>query len=133
MISEDHQKLQRKLGINPDTIILTNIDSGDYSQIVGVPIDRISTGLRDIQINFVHYFVNSIDEVIELMKDLLPYLSRKGILWLSWQKGSTGQKKGLSRDIIREIVLETDLVDCKICSVDEEWSALKFMFRLSRR
>ncbi len=132
MITEEQQKLQKKLGIKDETVVLTNLGADQYSGLVGIDSIRVTSEVSE-QINFAHFFLTSFDDLIRTTKTLLPFLDKKGSLWLSWQKGLPGKQLGLDRDTIREFILETDLVDCKVCSVNEEWSALKFMFRLSSR
>ena len=40
----------------------------------------------------------------------------------------------ITEDTIREIILpDSDLVDVKLCAVDEIWSGLKLMVRKERR
>ena len=39
----------------------------------------------------------------------------------------------ITEDVLREVILPTELVDMKVCSVDEVWSGLKFMFRKELR
>jgi len=44
-------------------------------------------------------------------------------LWILWRKG---QKTGFTENVIREAALDAGLVDYKVCSVNERWSALAF-------
>jgi len=39
----------------------------------------------------------------------------------------------LNENIVREIGLANGLVDVKVAAVDEDWSALKFVYRLKDR
>ena len=56
-----------------------------------------------------------------------------GMLWVSWPEASSIIETDLSRDYIREYLLENGLVDVKVCAVDQDWSALKFMYRIKVR
>jgi len=60
-------------------------------------------------------------------------LSPRGMLWVSWPKGSSGVLTDLTENVVREIGLRNGLVDIKVCAVDETWSGLKFVFRLKDR
>ena len=60
-------------------------------------------------------------------------LKQNGILWVSWPKGSSKIETDINREIVRSIVLKSGLVDIKVCAVDEDWSGLKFMYRLKDR
>ncbi|MFK7848016.1 MAG: DUF3052 domain-containing protein, partial [Rhodothermales bacterium] len=52
---------------------------------------------------------------------------------ISWPKGKSGVPTDLNGNIVRQIGLDTGLVDIKVCSVDEVWSGLKFTYRKSDR
>ena len=60
-------------------------------------------------------------------------LSKEGIMWISWPKGTSKIKTNLNGNLIREIGLDGGLVDVKVCAVDENWSGLKFMYRKKDR
>lgn len=47
-------------------------------------------------------------------------------LWILWRKGGSAARGELTEQLIRECGIELGLVDYKICSVNEIWSALAF-------
>ena len=55
------------------------------------------------------------------------------MLWISWPKKTSGVATDVTETIVRETGLAAGLVDVKICAVDETWSGLKFVYRLSDR
>ena len=55
------------------------------------------------------------------------------MIWISWPKGGSRIETDLNGNIIRECVLKTELVDIKVCAVDQDWSGLKFMIRKELR
>jgi hypothetical protein len=55
------------------------------------------------------------------------------MFWVSWPKKASGVQTDLNENIVRDIGLQTGLVDVKVCAVDEVWSGLKFVFRLKDR
>lgn len=61
------------------------------------------------------------------------HLQKNGALWIAHPKGSSKLPKDLNQNDIREFGLANGLVDTKVCAIDEDWSALKFMFRNSDR
>ena len=53
-----------------------------------------------------------------------------GFIWVSWPKKSAKVATDIIEDTIREVILpDTDLVDVKVCAVDDIWSGLKLMRR----
>ena len=47
-------------------------------------------------------------------------------LWVAWPKKAAREDSPLREKVIREMAIESGLVDYKICSVDQTWSALCF-------
>lgn len=60
---------------------------------------------------------------------LVENLAEKGMIWISWPKGSSKVPTDLNENIVREIGLELGIVDVKVCAVSEIWSGLKFYKR----
>ena len=60
-------------------------------------------------------------------------LAPAGMLWISWPKKSSGVATDLTENLIRDTGLALGLVDVKVCAVDETWSGLRFVYRLSDR
>lgn len=56
-----------------------------------------------------------------------------GMLWVSWPKKSSPLWKDLNEDHIRDAALAIDLVDVKVCAVDDDWSGLKLVIRQQLR
>jgi len=63
---------------------------------------------------------------------------KRGSLWIAWQKTprarSGGQSARAPRSVpgqqhVRTLGLAAGLVDCKVCSIDETWTALCFTRR----
>jgi len=90
---------------------------------------------RTERLDFIHWFV---EKRRDLERDFGKYKARiadNGTLWVSWRKG--GPKAvppaEITGDAVREAGLKTGLVDVKVCAVDDVWSGLKFVYRLSER
>ena len=60
-------------------------------------------------------------------------LKKNGLFWVSWPKGSSKIKTELNRDLIREYLIKIGLVDVKVVAIDQDWSGLKFVYRLIDR
>jgi hypothetical protein len=60
-------------------------------------------------------------------------LTVAGGLWLAWPKRASGVATDIGEADVRAVGLATGLVDVKIAAVDETWSGLRFVRRLSDR
>jgi CheY-like chemotaxis protein len=47
-------------------------------------------------------------------------------LWIVWPKGENGRRLGLAQPLIRQTAMDAGLVDYKICSVNDYWTAMLF-------
>jgi hypothetical protein len=55
-----------------------------------------------------------------------------GPLWIAWPKKASPMATDLTQQLVRKVGLAAGMVDYKICSVDETWSALLFTRRKRR-
>ena len=71
------------------------------------------------------------------LRALLPGVARlirwTGGLWIAWPKKSSPLASELGREGVRHRLLETGLVDNKVCAIDADWSALRFVHRVEDR
>jgi alkylation response protein AidB-like acyl-CoA dehydrogenase len=98
-------------------------------ELAGSPTGRFA----DRPGEFVMIFARSRAEVTRELPRLAAALADDGVLWVAWPKKSSGTRTDLSDDVVRELGLNSGLVDVKVCAVNEVWSALKFVRRLRDR
>ena len=60
-------------------------------------------------------------------------MSQAGALWIAWPKQASKVPSDLDGNLVREFGLGAGLVDNKVCAIDQVWSALRFVIRLSDR
>lgn len=123
-----------KLGIRTG-IIASIINAPDnYQQLLGeLPANvRFSSGLS-AGVDFIHFFTKSHTELVQIFPSLKKALAVKGMLWISWPKGASKMPTDLKENAVREIGLANGLVDVKVCAIDENWSGLKFIYRIKDR
>jgi hypothetical protein len=56
-----------------------------------------------------------------------------GALWIAWPKKASKVATDITEDVVRELALPLGLVDNKVCAIDETWSGLRLVWRLSER
>ena len=127
--------LLKKLGINPGTkLLLLNITTTDYSGLLESNISNQLCKSRETP-DLVHVFVKSNKEFEMTMKKIKPLCKKKPniAIWVSWYKKSSKIQTDISEDMIRSYALKNDLVDVKVCAVNEYWSGLKLVVPLAKR
>jgi hypothetical protein len=78
------------------------------------------------------FFTISKSELARRFEQLASRLGPTGALWIAWPKKSSGIESDLAQDEVMEIGLGAfggDLVDNKVCAIDERWSGLRFVVR----
>jgi hypothetical protein len=127
-------KLIDKLGIKRGfSILILNSPENYFSLIGELPMDVRVNKKFIKEMDFIHFFTKERKQLEEYFPVLKNHISEKGILWISWPKISSKVKTDINENIIRETGLREGLVDVKVCSVDEVWSGLKFVYRLKDR
>jgi hypothetical protein len=84
-------------------------------------------------IDAAHLFVTRRAELEAGLRQLLPLLDRAGFIWISWPKKASKVATDVTEDVIRDVALPMQLVDVKVCSVDDVWSGLKLVIRKQHR
>ncbi|MDQ5820201.1 MAG: DUF3052 domain-containing protein [Actinomycetota bacterium] len=54
-------------------------------------------------------------------------------LWIAWPKKASKLETDLDFDGVQKIGLEAGLVDNKSAAIDEQWQAVRFVYRLADR
>lgn len=134
MAGYSQRQLVDKLGIKSGYKILLINAPKDYDQTLGkLPDGTVQARSRKGPLDFIHFFTKDKLELDQNFPGLMKILDYKGMLWISWPKGSSKVETDLNDNVVREIGLKHGLVDVKVCAVDEVWSGLKFVYRLKDR
>lgn len=69
----------------------------------------------------------------ERLEEAIGLLHVDGGLWVGWPKKTSSMASDLDRSEVMRRGLAAGLVDNKVCAVDDDWSALRFVYRLEDR
>ncbi len=127
--------LIKKLGIKSGMFLSFVNMPDEFGDLLGkIPEDIVFIEpAQGKKADYIHAFYHNKEELIHDILYLKKNLQKDGMLWISWPKGSSGVDTDLNWDSIREMVIQEGLVDVKVCSINEIWSALKFVYRLKDR
>lgn len=123
--------LVKKLGIKADTVLAILNAPQDFAETLGtlpegVSVRTTARGQRDLTIWFPK---NAKD-----LKQRIPALAESlgmGSLWIAWPKKASGVVTDLSDAVVRSTALQHNIVDYKVCAIDQTYSGLKFAQRKS--
>lgn len=124
--------LAQKLGLKPDMVACVINAPKHYPELVADAQVEFHALMKP-SADFIHVFASDTVELWELVQVGKHCLDPNGALWISWPKKASGVETPLSFSVVRQCGLTAGLVDAKICSVDDVWSALKFVYRREDR
>lgn len=126
--------LVKKLGLKDGQRVLIRQAPSHYFELLGgIPdIIQLEEELENTA-DFIHLFCTQLVQLERHFTGLKKVLKPSGMFWISWPKGKSDIPTDLNGTVVRNFGLVQGLVDVKICAVDKDWSALKFMYRLKDR
>ena len=123
--------LPRNLGLKAGQRVLFEQPPAD--DWVEVPHGATVLGRPADGLDLVVTFVTSAARLRARGAALRPKLAQDGALWVAWPKRASGVPTDVTEDVVRDLALERDLVDVKVCAIDETWSGLKLVIRKEAR
>jgi predicted CoA-binding protein len=120
------KSVAEKLLIKPgQKILLVNPPKG-YRALLG-EIPKAVTVLKEAAeaVDLIQVFLGSRKDLEEQLPRLKPLLAPKGLLWVTYHKGTSKQKSDINRDSIAAYAGTIGLQAVAMISVDEDWSALR--------
>ena len=121
------KSIAQKLSIKPGSkFLLVNAPSGYTTQMgklpEGVMLLRDSTSLVDgIQV----FVANRAELEAQLPASFAKLLPPKGMLWVTYHKGTSRIKTDINRDTINAYAHSIGLEGVAMISIDGDWSALR--------
>ena len=125
--------LQKKLGFKPG-MTAAFLDAPDglerlLGELDGVSVKRSLRGSADI----VLCFVTARRDLQRCAGRLREAIAPDGSAWVCWPKRASKVPTDMTEDVVRDVLLQTGLVDVKVAAVDETWSGLKLVVRRELR
>jgi hypothetical protein len=119
----------QKMGIVEGSRVALIDPPPDYTRVLGeLPKDVALEEDPEANAPVTLWFVRDPEEYIRALPRKRN-LAGKSRLWVVWPKR---QRQGINQTVIRETALNLGLVDYKICSVNEVWTAMAFAVKKSR-
>ncbi len=131
--------LPRKLGVKDELVVfLDGVPPGvDLGDLGAAQVVRRLPGSADLTVSF-HTRMATLEARLPRLFDRT---STAGMVWVCWPKkaarAAVGARLGVTCDLdenlVRDLGLGLGFVDVKVAAIDEDWSGLKFVRRLSDR
>jgi hypothetical protein len=81
----------------------------------------------------VVFFTTRREELLGRLPQLKAALAPADGLWIAWPKKASKLETDLDFAAVQEVGLAAGLVDDKSCAIDDDWQALRFVYRLADR
>jgi hypothetical protein len=78
-------------------------------------------------------FTTQREELLRRLPALKATLAGADGLWIAWPKKASKVATDLNFAAVQEAGLAAGLVDNKSCAIDDDWQALRFVYRLADR
>jgi hypothetical protein len=123
------QALPRKLGIRAGmTVLLVKAPDGFTATLGKLPENTTLAEGEQQQGELIIWFVRTGQELHNDFKAISQRPDFR-LVWIAWPKKASAMKSDVSEKLVRETGLQLNLVDFKICSIDDTWSGLCFTRR----
>jgi hypothetical protein len=124
----DTPQLQ-KLGIVPGVRLrILGADPGWSFAEPLEDVEKVDQGPCDVALVFVRVLVDL--DVVQRWGELV-YPS--GACWVAWPRKAAGHVSEVDENAVREAALAVGMVDVKVAALDDDWSALKIVWRKENR
>ena len=127
--------MAKKLGIKAESrVLLDGAPEGfvvpGIDELGGVEVDGRATGMP---YEVILCFCPDLARLTGRWPALHALTTPAGALWIAWPKRSSGVRTDVTENLVRDFALANGRVDVKVCAIDETWSGLKHVIRLTDR
>jgi CheY-like chemotaxis protein len=126
-----NSSLTRKLGISANMkVALIGGDEDGMAEIIGELPEGASLSMRIVAgTELLLYVVHSLRELDAALDHAQSHLPAGASFWIIHPKTAAKLHIDFNQNDVRELALGRNFVDYKVCSVDAQWSGLKFARR----
>ncbi len=125
--------LEKKLGFKPGYTVRFINEPKTFRALLELPDTVTISNTKKTDLDLVVFFTSSQSELAKRFPALPAMIKKTGMIWISWPKKTSKLAGDLNENIVRELGLSAGVVDVKVCAIDEDWSGLKFVYRLTDR
>ena len=126
--------LTRKLGIRPGGRFAFDNPPVRFTDDLGpLPDGAVALTLSDESLDCIVLFVKSRTDLADSLNQAVRVLDAKGSLWVAWPKQLSGYATDVSADVVQASGMRRRLLDTRRISVNDGWTAMRFIVRLDDR
>jgi len=120
------KSIAQKLFIKPgNKVLLVNPPAGYLTQMGQLPEGTILLSDSSCLVEVIQVFVINRTELEAQLPKLKDLLAPKGMIWVTYHKGTSKVKTDINRDTINAYAGSLGLQGVAMISIDDDWSALR--------
>ncbi len=125
--------LFKKLGIKEGSrVAVVNEPEGFLDAFEVPPGARLFERATEA-LDVILFFSESKSHLRRRFEPLMKFLDKAGGFWVAYPKKSSLIGSNLTFEFVQQLGLDAGLVDNKSCAIDEEWTGVRFVYRLVDR
>ena len=128
--SQSASSQARKLGLKPGMRVA--LDAPPAGWALTSPPDGLLAPDQD-GADLIVAFFRAAGEITERLPALAQRVFPAGAVWALWPRRAAGHVSDITDNVVRSCAIELGLVDVKVAAVDEDWSGLRLVWRVSNR
>jgi Protein of unknown function (DUF3052) len=97
------------------------------------PPDGLLTPDADGSADLIVAFFRAAEQITERLPALARRVFPAGAIWAAWPRRAAGHDSDITDDVVRRLALDLGLVDVKVAAIDDDWSGLRLVWRVSNR
>jgi hypothetical protein len=78
-------------------------------------------------------FFTAAGQISDRLPELVQRIHPAGALWIAWPRRAGGHESDITDTIVRSKALALGVVDVKVAAIDDDWSGLRFVWRVTNR
>jgi len=121
----------RKLGLVPGA--RWRVDGAAAGWSFDIAPDSADRVAENSDADVVLAFVTAADQIAPSLARLERSIFPAGALWIAWPRKAAGHVSDVTDNVVRDAALARSLVDTKVAAIDNDWSGLKLVWRVSAR
>jgi hypothetical protein len=130
--------LAKKLGVKPlNAVLLVGAPGGwtipDVPDGVEVAGKTKPSATAVASADVIIAFFDSADRMVTAGSPIAKHLRSDAMLWIAWPRKAGGHTSDITDQLVRETFLPIGIVDVKVAALDNDWSGLKFVWRVENR
>lgn len=120
------KSITQRLFIRPgDRFLLINPPAGYLEKMGEIPKGVTILRTSSEQVDVIQVFVANRAELEKQLPELKELLAPKGMIWITYHKGTSRVKTDINRDTINAYAGSNGMTGVAMISIDEDWSALR--------